>query len=107
MKRTLKSFWIQASRHIYKPNAQLGPSKSVVQKPHRDLIAGPHSQPLAQGALELYCSYLQLQLHRTFMLGCDRKELNALLKTLRTIYGLGIISPFDQENFINHFIIST
>merc|ERR1712223_2308082 len=73
--------------------------------------AGPHSQPLAQGALELYCSYLQLQLHRTFMLGCDRKELNALLKILRTIYGLGItiyglgiISPFDQENFINHFI---
>jgi len=76
--------------------------------------AGPHSQPVAQGALELYCSYLQLQLNRTFMLGCDRKELNALLKTLRTIYGLGITiyglgitSPFDQENFINHFIIST
>jgi len=54
-----------------------------------------HSQPLAQGALELYCSYLQLQLHRTFMLRCDREELNALLKILRTIYGLGIISPFD------------
>jgi len=69
--------------------------------------AGPHSQPLAQGALELYCSHLQLQLHRTFMLGCDRKELNALLKTLRSIYGLGIISPFDQVDFINHFIICT
>ena len=67
----------------------------MVQKPHRDLIAGPHSQPVAQGALELYCSHLQLQLHRTFMLRCDREELNALLKILRTIYGLGIISPFD------------
>merc|ERR1712004_126541 len=69
--------------------------------------AGPHSQPLAQGALELYCSYLQLQLHRTIMLGCDRKELNALLKILRTIYGLRIISPFDQVDFIDHFIICT
>ena len=78
-----------------------------VQKPHRDLIAGPHSQPVAQGALELYCSYLQLQLHRTFMLGCDRKELNALLKTLRSIYGLGIKSPFDKTDFIDHFIICT
>ena len=80
---------------------------SVVQKPHRDLIAGPDSQPLAQGALELYCSHLQLQLHRTFMLGCDRKELNALLKTLRSIYGLGIKSPFDKTDFIDHFIICT
>jgi len=69
--------------------------------------AGPHSQPVAQGALELYCSYLQLQLHRTFMLGCDRKELNALLKTLRSIYGLGIKSPFDKTDFIDHFIICT
>ena len=86
---------------------QLSPSKSVVQKLHHDLIAGPHSQPLAQGALELYCSYLQLQLHRTFMLRCDRKELNSLLKTLRTIYGLGIKSPFYKIDFIDHFIICT
>ena len=95
------------SRHLYKLKTQLGPSKSVVQKPHRDFIAGPHSQPIAQGALELYCSHLQLQLHRTVMLGCDRKELNALLKTLRSIYGLGIKSPFDKTDFIDHFIICT
>ena len=94
-KRTPRSFGIQASRYIYKLIIQLGPSKSALQKPHRDHIAEHHSQPLAQGALELYCSYLQLQLHRTFMLRCDREELNALLKILRTIYGLGIISPFD------------
>ena len=78
-----------------------------MQKPHRDLLAGPHSQSLAQGALELYCSYLQLQLHRTFMLGCDREELNALLQTLRIIYGLGIKSPFDKINFIDLFTICT
>ena len=32
-------------------------------------------QPIAQGALELHCSFLQLKHHRTTMLRCDRKEL--------------------------------
>jgi len=32
-------------------------------------------QPIAQGALELHCSFLQLKHHWTTMLRCDRKEL--------------------------------
>ena len=51
----------------------ISPHKSLTQ----DIFSGL-GRPVAQGALELDCSFLQLEHNRTSLFWCDRKELRLL-----------------------------
>ena len=52
-------------------------------------FSGLVGQPVAQGALELNCSFLQLKHNRTSLLWCDRKELR--------LFPTVLFAGFDQE----------
>ena len=71
-------------------------------------FSGLVGQPVAQGALELNCSFLQLKHNRTSLLWCDRKE----LRLFAPCFSLDMIRKkiknlsIDKTNTLERFTLS-